>query len=116
MRVAVEDNPNCEGSPEQIFAELGPVRPVRGIWIENNGYRMQFDLVGINASGLVVEARAVKIADSSEGHAYLICGGAWGIRLRPAEQGGAWDLDNVHQKGEPFKVYGDAEDIIYADS
>ncbi len=116
MRVAVEDNPNCEGAPEQVFAELGPARPLQGIWIEERGERKRLDVVGINASGLVIEARAMKINDSSEGHAYLIYGGAWGIRLRPAGETGAWDMDNAHQHGEPFKIYGDVEDLIYADA
>lgn len=116
MRVAVEDNPNCEGSPEQVFAELGPARPIKGLWIEEDAKRLEHDVVGINASGLAVQAYAMKIADSSEGHAYLIYGGAWGIRLRASEEGGAWDVDSAHQKGEPFKIYGDEEDIIYADA
>lgn len=115
MHVAVEDNPNCEGAPEQVFAELGPPRPVAGLWIEDRGQRRRWDIVGVAPGARWVAAHAVKVNDSSEGHAFLITGGEWGIRLRPADEAGAWDLDDRRQKGEPFKLYGDHNDLIYAD-
>ena len=114
MRIAVEDNPNCSGAPEQIFAELGPARKIRGIWAEDRSLRYGLDIVGVQEGGSPAQAYAMKIADSSEGHAYLIYGEAWGIRLRRADSGAEWNLSDSGQWGESFKIYGDIEDIIYA--
>ena len=74
-------------------------------------------MTGVDDGGRWVQAMAVKIADSSDGIAYLIHGGAWGIRLRPEKsRQEPWDLANKNQWGEPFKIYGKKEDILYGTS
>ena len=75
------------------------------------------EVIGVEPSGKWTPVQALKIADSSEGHAFLIHGGTWGIRLRPEVYSmEPWDLSSPHQWGEPFKIYGSEEDILYADS
>ncbi len=114
MQYHVLKNPNCEGSEQFVFNELEPPRSVRGIKIEERGKEIICDVMGVEEGGRFSPAHAVKITDSGEGFAYLIFGGDWGIRLRPSAYAGeAWDLGNKNQWGEPFKMYGSTDDIIF---
>ena len=114
MHVEIEDNPNCRGSEQFVFRELEPPRSIRGIKVTERGKEIPCDVIGVEKEGTFVPARAAKIADSGAGFAYLIYGGAWGIRIRPETCAGeAWDLSNKRQWGEPFKIYGSEEDLIY---
>lgn len=79
-----------------------------------NGRDVVCPLTGVDAGCDWVQAMAVKIADSSDAFAYLIYGGRWGIRIRPeGRPDEIWDLKNKAQWGEPYKIYGSEEDIIY---
>ena len=114
MQIEVEDNPNCHGSEQFVFNELGKERNVTAIRVEKDGREALCDVTAVDRGGVWVKARCVKVADSSDGHAFLIHGGSWGIRLKPQVSGnGAWDLKAADQWGEPFKVYGSEDDIIY---
>ena len=136
MQIEVADNPNCPGSEQMVYRELGPARPVRAIRVQERGKEILCEVVGVeparppksplknaadpprfvaDAAGAVfVGAKAAKIADSGAGFAFLIFGGAWGIRLRPeAYAKEPWDFSNRHQWGEPFKIYGAESDLIY---
>ncbi len=114
IQVEVEANPNCEGIDQFVRNELGPPRAIVAINAEVNGKDSLCDVVGVGADGQWVPAYACKVADSSDAFAFLIQGGAWGIRMRPeAYRHESWDLKNKHQWGEPFKLYGSEEDIIY---
>lgn len=113
MRVDVEESLNGAFNEQFVFNELGKPREVRAILAARRGRETLCEVTGVDREGRWVPAHAVKIADSSEGHAYLIYGGIWGIRLKP-EGGGPWDFSDKEQWGEPFKVYGSEEDIVYA--
>ena len=114
MYIEVEANPNCAESQQFVFQELGPPRGIKGIKILERGKEVYCDVVGVEADGRFADAFSTKIADSGAGFAYIIRGGAWGIRIRPgAFSDEAWDLLNKRQWGEPFKIYGDEEDIVY---
>ncbi len=115
MRVEVHDNPNCAGPGEVIFCEQGAPRPVAAIRAEWRGKDAVCDLTGVDEGGRWVPARACKVEDSGEGTAFLIYGGAWGIRMRPRHFAGeSWDLADDRQWGEPHKVYGAEDDIFYS--
>ena len=114
MQIEIEPNPNCEGSEQFEFKTLGSPRPVSAIRIGPENKESICDIIGVEKDGSFRRASAVKIADSGSGYAYLISGGAWGLRFRPLEHGEEpWDLSNRHQWGEPFKIYGSEEDILY---
>jgi hypothetical protein len=114
MQIEVEPNPNCQGSEQYIFNEIEETRPIRGIRVEDRGREVVCDVTGVSTGGGWVQAYATKINDSGNGTAYLITGGEWGIRIKPSHlTGEPWSLTNERQWGEPFKVYGEAEDIIY---
>ncbi len=117
MQIQVESNPNCEGSEQFVFRELEAPRWVRGIKVSERGKEIECGVVGVEEGGRFIDAQAVKITDSGAGFAYLISGGRWGIRLRPsAHAAEPWDLENKHQWGEPFKIYGNSKDIIYSET
>ena len=114
MQVEVQSNPNCEESEQFVFNELDAPKPIRGIKMVDRGLETHCDVIGVTADGQWKTAHAVKITDSGSGYAFLIYGGDWGIRLRPTLfQKESWDLTNKHQWGEPFKIYGSTEDILY---
>jgi hypothetical protein len=62
--------------------------------------------------GSPVDAYAVKIDDSSEGSAYLVYGGDWGVRLRPADADEPWSIDSPSQWGETHLVLSEEDDIV----
>lgn len=114
MQIEVEPNPNCQGSEQYVFNELEETRPIRGIRVEDRGKEIECEVTGVAPGGRWVQAFATKVTDSGNGIAYLITGAEWGIRIRPSRLAvEPWNLTNERQWGEPFKVYGDAEDIIY---
>ena len=115
MDVEVSVNPNCQGSEQFVFNTLGEPRPVCGLYVREDGGDAECEVIGVDTGGRFVPAHAVKIADSGAGYAYLIYGGRWGLRIRPARfKGESWDLANPREWGEPFKIYGEESDIIYA--
>lgn len=115
MHIEVQANPNCQATEEFVFNELSPPAKISGIKISEEGQDALCDVVGVEPDGCFVDAFAAKITDSGSGFAYMIFGGAWGVRMRPrAYSHEAWDLSNTRQWGEPFKIYGSEEDIIYA--
>ena len=113
MQIQVEVNPNGPGSEQFVFKELGKPRPVKAIVAEVKGKETICDVTGVDEGGLWVPAVALKIADSSDGHAFLIHGGRWGLRFKSADSKEPWDLLSADQWGEPFKIYGSEADIIY---
>ena len=115
MQIEVEDNPNCGGTDQFVYRELGAARPVKGLRAEERGKEVVLNVTGVARDGRWVQAQCVKIADSGAGFAYLIFGAEWGIRLKPEWHPSAWHLEDPKQWGEPFKIYGSEEDIVYAD-
>lgn len=115
MQIQVEENPNSPGSEQFVFKELGGPRPVKALVVEIGGREKIYSVTGVEPGGRWTTAIGIKIADSSEGHAFLIRGGEWGIRLKPEKPDSPWDLGDKDQWGEPFKIYGSQEDIIYGE-
>ncbi len=117
MILQVENNPNCAESDQFFFQELGPSRPIRAIRTLDRGIDAECEVMGVEKDGRFVAAYCQKITDSGAGYAYLISGGEWGIRLRLAVNANEpWDLGNPRQWGEPFKIYGEEKDIVYAET
>ncbi len=114
MQIEIQDNVNTRGSDQFVFAELGVPRTIRAIRAEERGVEVRYEVASVDAGGRFGPAFAVKIMDSGCGFAYLIYGAEWGIRLRPEAAAEPWDFANQRQWGEPFKIYGEEEDLIYA--
>jgi len=113
MRIEVEENPNCGGTDEFQYRELGNVRPIKAIRALEREKTVVLEVVGVAKGGAWEDARCVKVADSGAGFAFLIFGGPWGLRLKPEWHKAPWDLSDPKQWGEPFKIYGSEDDIIY---
>lgn len=114
MRLEVHDNPNCAGIGEAVFVETGSPRLIKGIRAAVGRADAVCAVAGVGEGGAFGPAYACKVEDSGEGTAFLIFGGAWGIRIKPWDPDEAWDLSNPRQWGEAYKVYGSEEDIFYA--
>jgi hypothetical protein len=114
VQIEVRDSPNCGGTEQFVYRELGPARRVNALIAEDQGKELRLEVTGVGEGGSWVPAQCVKIADSGAGFAFLIFGGQWGIRLKPEWHKAGWDLLDPKQWGEPFKIYGEEKDIIYA--
>lgn len=113
MLIEICANPNCRFTEQYFFNEIEPAILVTGIKISVAGEDQECDVIGVDENGKFAPAMASKITDSGEGFAFIIYGGAWGLRLRPKKFAHeAWDLGNTHQWGEAFKIYG-KEDILF---
>ena len=113
MRIQVEENPNCGGTEQFEYRELGPIRLIKAIRASEQGTEALVEVVGVGEGPAWEGARCVKIADSGAGFAFFIFGGAWGLRLKPVWHKASWDLSDPKQWGEPFKIYGSEDDIVY---
>ena len=113
MQLEIEDNANTRGSDQFVFVEIGIPRELRAIRVEDRGVEVLYEVASVGADGRFGTAHAVKITDSGEGFAYLIYGFEWGIRLRLEATAEPWDFTNPRQWGEPFKIYGNEEDLVY---
>ena len=115
MYLEIEENPNCEATPLQLFEALSPPRAVEKMWLEKEGERALYWVTGVE-EGTPCPAYAVKVSDSGSGSSFLIYGGNWGIRFKPvAFEKEPWDLTNSRQWGEPYKFYGNESDLVYAE-
>ena len=52
------------------------------------------------------------VSDSGQAVVYLVYGGDWGIRLRPEECEGNWEIGNDYEHGEPYLMLIDGSDIV----
>ena len=112
--VEVETNANTPMSASQVYKNLGEPFLVTAVRIyEGAPEATRYAVTGWSSAddGSAVAAYAVQVEDSSEGSAYVIYGGDWGIRLRPVDSDAAWSIDDAAQFGETHLVLADREDI-----
>lgn len=102
MYLMIEDNPNCTGG-ERVFSTSGPVREVKCVYLDRPGTEAAWcDVAGVNEDRAFSPAQAVQVEDSGAGTAWLVFGGAWGLRCRSSNE--TWSLENKSQWGVPFLV------------
>ena len=115
--VDVESNDNSPMMAQQVYKNLGlPFRVTQVRIYEGEPEGRLHDITGWSSAdgGSPVDALAVRIEDSSEGAAFLVYGGDWGVRLRPAGSGQPWSLDAAEQFGETHFVMASDEDLTRA--
>ena len=111
-RVEVEPNANCPMAASQVYKNLGEPFRVGAVRIyEGEPEGRLCAVTGWSAEG-PAQAYAVRVEDSSAGAAFVVYGGDWGVRLRPAASDTPWSLDDAEQWGETHLVLADAEDIV----
>jgi hypothetical protein len=110
-RVEVEPNDNCPVAASQVWRNIGEPFAVAQVRVyEGEPGGSLCDVTGWSAAGPVA-AYAVRVEDSSAGAAYVVYGGEWGIRLRPAGPDAPWNLQDASQWGETHLVLADQEDL-----
>lgn len=113
--VQVEPNDNCPMSASQVYKNLGSPFAVKAVRIyEGQPEGTLYDICGWYSlmNGISTLAYAVQVEDSSEGAAYLVYGGDWGLRLRPIDSAGEWSLSDSDQFGETHLVLSELSDLI----
>ena len=112
--IEIPQNPNCETVDMRVFHDLEPPRPVTQVRLERErGVLQWYEVVAWTLAGTAEQAHAQKVDDSGEGVAFLIYGGDAGIRLRPAGNSQAWQLDHPKQMGLPFIITTDVADLKF---
>ena len=116
--VDVEPNDNTPMMAMQLFKNIGVAFPVSHVRIYEDDPAGQLCAITGWASasgGSAVAAYAVQVEDSSAGSVYLVYGGDWGVRLRPADSQEAWSIDAADQWGETHLLLSSLEDITRAE-
>jgi hypothetical protein len=71
-------------------------------------------VTGIEAGGAAVPARACLADDPRRGAVYIVTGGAWGLRLKAADDLRPWSLADSGQWGEPYLLLpGDGSQLRF---
>ena len=110
--IRVDSNDNCPMTAQQVYRNIGDPRRITQVRLfEGEPDGVLYAVTGWSEEG-PVDAWAINVEDSSAGSAYLLYGGDWGLRLRPADSEAAWDLSAADQFGETHLVLADAEDLI----
>ena len=106
IEVEVTAGDNSPLDLHRMFDLLEDPRPVTRVMAPNaRGEDVWCDVVGWDAEG-PCQAMAALSEDSGEGVVLLVYGGSEGVRLRPADDAGEWDLDDATQWGEACLMLG----------
>ena len=117
-RIEVEPNDNSLASANLAFKNLSdPFRVARVRIFDGQPDGTLYEVTGWSSAGdgRPVDANAVQVEDSGAGAAYVIYGGDWGIRFKPAGSSAAWSAVDQDQWGETHLVLADPEDIVAAE-
>ena len=82
--------------PRPVSRVMAPDPMGRDVWCDVTGWDL----------GLPCQALAALAEDSGEGVVLLVYGGDEGVRLRPADSAGHWDLEDTGQWGEACLMLG----------
>ncbi|HEX9757893.1 MAG TPA: hypothetical protein VGB26_08840 [Nitrospiria bacterium] len=121
MILNIEENPNCETAEGIRFKTVGPPRPIKQVKMydqDPEGTLCQITGWSDDPENPVCPAYSQKVEDSGDGEAFLVFGGAWGLRLKPIGDGdqekeGEWSLTNPEQWGEAYLILNDREDLTF---
>jgi hypothetical protein len=112
----IPENPNCDAMDAQVFQCRSAARAVTHVLCERPGGMEWCAVTGVGEDGMPCAATACLVEDSGDGACYLLIGGEWGLRLKPAGITDGWDLANATQWGVPyFLLAGDGATLRFAD-
>ncbi len=110
----IPDNPNCDAMDAQVFQCRSATRVVTHILCERPGGMEWCAVTGLDDGGVPCPATACLVEDSGDGACYLVTGGEWGLRLRPENAGGEWDVGDPAQWGATyFLLSGDGATLRF---
>jgi hypothetical protein len=111
----IPENPNCDAMDAQVFQCRSAPRVVTHVLCERSGVMEWCDVTGLDEGGVRCPATACLVEDSGDGACYLVIGGEWGLRLRPEDSAGEWDLADRTQWGATyFLLPGDESALRFA--
>ena len=111
----IEENDNCEYMPMQVYEARADPVPVRRVKLfEQDRPEGMYDVTGwcSEDDGTPCPAMYVPVSDSGQAEVHLVCGGDWGVRLKPADSGEEWNIESPDQWGEPYLMLTDPDDIV----
>ena len=114
MLVLIDANENCAEGGSWRFHPLESGRPVSRVRLYETAPTGEwFDVIGWTGKPAdpTCDAMMQKIDDSGSGVAWLITGGDWGVRLKPADDPAEWSLHNRWQRGAPWLIVPSMNDI-----
>lgn len=86
----------------QVFQCRSAARVVTHILCERPVGMEWCPVTGVDDGGAICPATACLVEDSGDGSCYLVIGGEWGLRLKPAGAIADWDLAERTQWGVPY--------------
>ena len=117
IAVEVEDNDNTYGVPLRVFSAKGESYRISQIKMDTGASVGIPHLVtgwSSEGGGTPCPAHCVPVEDSGAALSYLVYGGDWGLRFRPADSPDDWRLGSKDQFGEPCLLLGDESDMTRA--
>jgi hypothetical protein len=111
--VDIEVEPNPNSGDEELALRFQVHEAPRAVTEVRLGERV-CQVTGWSPHG-ICPAVAQRVEDSGEGSVWLVRGGRWGLRLRPAEDAGRpWSLADARQWGEPCLKVANERDLVFA--
>ena len=112
VQVEVEENGNCGRLPLHVFPVVGKRRPLfQIVATAPNGKEGLYRVTGWSSAGggTPCPAYCTPVEDSGSSEtvlSFLVYGGDWGLRFRPADSDAPWSLESRDQFGEPCLLLG----------
>ena len=113
--VEVEENANCEYVPLLADEARGSPAPIARVRLfELDRPRGVYQVTGWSSAGAgsPCPAAYAPVSDSGQAEVHLICGGDWGVRLKPDGSDEDWDIASPNQWGDPYLMLTDADDVL----
>ncbi len=113
--VEVEENANSFGVPLRAFSAKGAPYPVAQVRSDpRSGRAVPHWITGWSSEGggSPCPARCVPVEDSGAALSYLVYGGDWGVRFKPAGLDEPWSAASPRQFGEPYLLLAEESDLV----
>ncbi len=111
----IEENDNCGYMPLQVYEAHEDPAPVRWVRLADpDRPHGIYEVTGWDSDeeGTPSAAMYMPVSDSGQAQVHLVCGGDWGIRLKPVDSDEDWDIDSPNQWGEPYLMLTEKADVI----
>ena len=111
----IEENENCDEIPMLAYEALADPSPIQRVRIFDPGRpHGVYKVTGWSSegNGTPCSAMYMPVADSGQAAVHIVCGGDWGVRLKPEASKEGWDINSPDQWGEPYLMLTDKADVL----
>ena len=115
LYLEVEENPNCEYMPLQVYEAHKAAVPISKVKLALPDKPHGVYLItgwSSDDEGTPCPALYTPVSDSGQAIVHLVYGGEWGVRFKPVGTDEDWDINDPTQWGEPYLMLTDWGDII----